>query len=185
MQRGNNKQCCFHDDQDRFAYLKRVADCLEETAVLLHAYVLMGNHIHLLITPTEDTAAGLFMKRLGQRYTQYFNGRYKRSGTLWEGRYKSSLIETQRYLLICYRYIELNPVRAQLTEQPGQYQWSSYQHNALGASNPLITAHDEYLALGANAKARTNHYRKLFCDKPIDEVTKLHIAERLDRCASC
>lgn len=162
MQRGNNKQRCFYDEQDYRTYLAILKKALEESAVELHAYVLMSNHIHLLLTPLSDDAMSQFMKRLGQRYTQYFNGRHKRSGTLWEGRYKSSLVQDSRYLLTCYRYIELNPLRAGLESTLGEYLWSSFHYNALGTHSSLVTPHAEYLGLSKHPELRRKQYQALF-----------------------
>ena len=122
----------------------------------------MTNHIHLLCTPQQEGAVSLMMQSLGRRYVQYFNNQYRRSGTLWEGRYKSCLVQAERYLLEVYRYIELNPVRAKMVEDPGEYVWSSYPINALGKESALCTPHPEYLRLGATEDARMKNYRALF-----------------------
>jgi len=124
IQRGNNRSACFYSDQDYLRYL----DTLKEQAVKygcqIHAYVLMINHVHLLLTPEKEQSASLFMKHLGQRYVQYINRTYKRSGTLWEGRFRSCLTQSEDYVLACYRYIELNPVRANMVGHPRNYPWS-------------------------------------------------------------
>lgn len=159
MQRGNNKQPCFWDDQDRAVYIQRLLSALNEHSVALHAYVLMDNHIHLLATANCNKGIGGMMKQLSQRYVQYVNKRYDRSGGLWEGRYKSCLIQSDSYLLNCYRYIELNPVRAGLVVKPADYVWSSYKQNAEGVTNRLITAHSSYLALNQCPNQRLTSYR--------------------------
>lgn len=128
----------------------------------IHAWVLMTNHIHLLCTPTTDNGISKMMQSLGRMYVSYFNHQYNRTGTLWKGRYKSSIIQSQKYLLSVYRYIELNPVRAGMVKSPNEYSWSSYNHNALGIENNLIIPHDEYLSLGETKKARQIAYIELF-----------------------
>jgi len=131
-------------------------------AVDIHAWVLMTNHVHLLCTPQQDGAVSLLMQSVGRRYVQYFNYQYRRSGTLWEGRYKSCLIQAERYLLEVYRYIELNPVRAKMVNDPGEYAWSSYPINALGKTSDLCTPHPEYVKLGCTKDERMKNYRALF-----------------------
>ncbi len=130
IQRGNNRQVTFFDNMDYRKYL----DCLETAGdkydCAIHAYVLMTNHVHLLMTPSEPDSISKVMQSVGRQYVQYINWSYKRTGTLWEGRYKASPIESERYLLTCYRYIELNPVRAGMVASPADYAWSSYRHNA-------------------------------------------------------
>ena len=122
----------------------------------------MTNHVHLLLSPERADSAGLLMKHLGQRYVQYINRTYRRSGTLWEGRFRSCLTQSEDYVLACYRYIELNPVRAGMVMKPQDYRWSSYHGNGLGKPNPLITPHDEYRRLGRTEKERREAYRALF-----------------------
>jgi len=122
----------------------------------------MTNHVHLLLTPYKPDSASLLMKHLGQRYVQYINRTYKRSGTLWEGRFRSCLAQTEDYLLACYRYIELNPVRAAMVNQPQDYRWTSYHANAQGKADPLITPHEQYLRLGLSHTELREAYRALF-----------------------
>jgi putative transposase len=141
IQRGNNRASCFHADGDRRLYLRCLNGAAARHGCAVHAYVLMPNHVHLLVTPTTVGAVASMMQDLGRRYVRLFNTIHERSGTLWEGRYKSSLIDTEAYLLTCHRYIELNPVRAGLVQHPLQYPWSSCSHYALGTTNPLITRH--------------------------------------------
>lgn len=153
---------CFYAEDDYQFYLH----CLEELAIkfgcAVHAYVLMTNHVHLLLTPERPDSASLLMKHLGQRYVQYINRTYKRSGTLWEGRFRSCLTQTEAYVLACYRYIELNPVRAGMVNMPQDYRWSSYHANALGETSSLITPQDEYRRLAIDENERLEAYRALF-----------------------
>jgi len=130
--------------------------------VQIHAYVLMTNHVHLLMTPETENGLSKVMQSVGRRYVQYFNYTYRRTGTLWEGRYKATLIDTERYLLTCYRYIELNPVRAKMVTQPEMYPWSSFHCNALGFLDEMISPHSLYLALGSTDKKRQRVYSGLF-----------------------
>ena len=162
VQRGNNRQNCFFSDEDRGFYIKTLAQALERYEVDLHAYVLMSNHVHLLMTPASKNGISKVMQALGRSYVGYINHRYQRTGTLWEGRHKASLIDSERYLLRCQRYIELNPVRAGMVTNPSQYFWSSYQSNANGKVITCITPHDIYLRLGRNSVARQKAYRDLF-----------------------
>lgn len=162
VQRGNNRAACFVDDEDRAFYLHHLGRLAPEAGCALHAYCLMTNHVHLLVTPERIGSCADLVKRLGQLYTQYFNKRYKRTGTLWEGRFRSSLVQTEAYLLACYRYIELNPVRAGMVTDPGSYRWSSYAVNAGEARDPRITPHAEYLRLGLDESERRRRYRALF-----------------------
>lgn len=162
IQRGNNKQPCFFADEDYQLYLYWLTEYAQSAGCLIHAYVLMTNHVHLLLTPMQSESAANLMKPLGQRYVQYINRTYKRSGTLWEGRFRSSIVEQQNYLFICQRYIEMNPVRAGMVSHPGEYPWSSYQVNGQGKISELITPHSLYSDLGQNVKERQDAYRELF-----------------------
>lgn len=162
IQRGNNRQVCFVADEDYRFYLDWLAEYAGKTGCRIHAYVLMTNHVHLLVSAERSAAAGELMKALGQRYVQYFNRTYRRSGTLWEGRYRSCLTQAEDYLLTCQRYIELNPVRAGIVEHPADYRWSSYRANAQGEDDPLINSHEVYDALGPDATSRQSAYRELF-----------------------
>ena len=141
VQRGNNRAACFHADGDRRLYLRCLREAARRNQCAVHAYVLMSNHVHLLVTPSTAGAVAEMMQDLGRRYVRLFNEIHDRSGTLWEGRYKSCLIDSDAYLLTCHRYIELNPVRAGLVVHPAQYPWSSCAHYALGSRDPLITRH--------------------------------------------
>jgi putative transposase len=162
IQRGNNRTPCFAAETDYQVYLSLLGQYAAATACQVHAYVLMTNHVHLLLSSGSRDGPSVLMRRLGQHYVQYFNRRHQRSGTLWEGRFRSCLVEQERYLLICQRYIELNPVRARMVSQPGAYHWSSFRANALGEENPLITPHVVYAGLGTHAAERRSAYRSLF-----------------------
>lgn len=132
IQRGNNRQACFFGDDDYGFYLDWLTEHARKTGCKVHAYVLMTNHVHLLLSSSKPEGAGALMKALGQRYVQYVNRTYHRSGTLWEGRFRSCLVQEEAYLLACQCYIELNPVRAGMVRRPGDYRWSSYRANGLG-----------------------------------------------------
>ena len=162
IQRGNNRQSCFFADEDYLFYLDWLKEYAQITGCSIHAYVLMTNHVHLLLTPKKFDSAGNLMRRLGQRYVQYINRSYKRSGTLWEGRFRSCIIQQQEYLFICQRYIEMNPVRAGMVEHPGEYRWSSYQVNGQGKKSDLISRHLLYQSLGRTDTERQMAYRDLF-----------------------
>ncbi|MBI4986022.1 MAG: transposase [Rhodocyclales bacterium] len=162
VQRGHNRGRCFFTDGDYRIYLRWLAEALHEADCRLHAYTLMTNHVHLLLTPEKAAAVPRFVISLGRRYVQYVNTTYRRTGTLWDSRYKSSLIQTETYLLWCMRYIELNPVRAGMVESPARYPWSSYGHNGLARPDPLVVPHPLYLALGTDAYERSIAYRTIF-----------------------
>ena len=162
IQRGNNRSVCFYAEEDYQLYLHHLQEFAVKFGCAIHAYVLMTNHVHLLLTPQHPDSASLLMKHLGQRYVQYINRTYKRSGTLWEGRFRSCLTQSEEYVLACYRYIELNPVRAGMVNQPQDYRWSSYHTNALGKASSLITPHEEYLRIGRDEPTRLEAYRALF-----------------------
>jgi putative transposase len=162
IQRGNNRSACFYAEEDYRRYLDTLKEQAEKYDCLVHAYVLMTNHVHLLLTPEKEQSASLLMKHLGQRYVQYINRTYKRSGTLWEGRFRSCLTQSEDYVLACYRYIELNPVRANMVNHPRQYPWSSYRINAEGKRSELITPHEEYKRLDRTDVTRREAYRNLF-----------------------
>jgi putative transposase len=162
IQRGNNRSACFYAEEDYRRYLDTLEEMAGKYRCAVHAYVLMTNHVHLLLTPERPDSAGLLMKHLGQRYVQYVNRTYRRSGTLWEGRFRSCLTQSEDYVLSCYRYIELNPVRADMVRHPRDYRWSSHGANAEGAVDPVLTPHDEYTRLGRTAAERLANYRGLF-----------------------
>ncbi len=162
IQRGNNREPIFAAEEDYSFYLECLAKAATEQGLAIHAYVLMTNHVHLLATPESEGSLPKTMQSVGRRYVQYFNHTYQRTGTLWEGRYKSTLIQSERYLLTCMRYIELNPMRAAMVDHPGDYPWSSYRANARGEKNALLTPHLIYRRLGAAPEARQKAYRELF-----------------------
>ena len=162
IQRGNNRSACFYAEADYQYYLSTLGEQAQKYGCAVHAYVMMTNHVHLLCTPQHENSAAQLMKNLGQRYVQYINRTYRRSGTLWEGRFKSCLAQSEAYVITCYRYIELNPVRANMVHHPGDYRWSSYRANAEGRQDPVLTPHSLYLRLGQNEAQRKAAYRGLF-----------------------
>jgi putative transposase len=164
IQRGNNRSTCFITDVDCENYLSILNEQAMQYGCAVHAYVLMSNHIHLLLTPAEVDSAAQLMKQLGQRYAQYINRTYKRTGTLWDGRFRSCLTQNEEYVLSCYRYVELNPVRVNLVKHPREYRWSSFQANANGKTNDYLrlTPHAEYLRLGTSITSCQHAYRSLF-----------------------
>jgi putative transposase len=160
--RGNNRSEIFCATEDYYFYLEKLKASADKHDCSIHAYVLMTNHVHLLITPHAKDSIPKTIQMLGRYYVQYFNYCYRRTGTLWEGRYKSTLIDSETYLLRCMRYIEMNPVRAAMVEHPAEYPWSSYSYNAQGIKNDLLKTHPEYLRLGSDDETRRYAYRKLF-----------------------
>ena len=162
IQRGNNREPCFYSQQDYFKYLDNLHEAATNNAAAIHAYVLMTNHVHILVTPGKPHSITHMMQDLGRRYVRYINQTYKRTGTLWEGRYKAGLVDSEAYLLTCMRYIELNPVRASMVKHPEEYRWSSYSTNANGKTNRLIQQHPIYSMLGENEVDRQYAYRELF-----------------------
>ncbi len=180
IQRGNNRDIIFVADEDYRLYLETLTEVCERFDCDVHAYVLMTNHVHLLMTPNRDDGISKVMQSLGRKYVQYFNYRYRRSGTLWEGRYKSTLLDSESYLLACYRYIELNPVRACMVEHPSQYPWSSYGANVRGDENELVVPHEIYLRLGTTDRERHRAYRQLF-KSHIDEAMLQEIREATNK----
>ena len=162
IQRGNNREPCFYSEQDYRRYLDDLKKSAKKYDCRVHAYVLMTNHVHMLVTPMKEHGISDMMQALGRRYVYYVNKIYRRTGTLWEGRYKSSLVDSDHYLLTCMRYIELNPVRANMVEHPGEYKWSSYSANAQNGYDGLVERHPMYLELGAIDKDRKTAYRELF-----------------------
>ena len=148
VQRGNDRMACFSDDSDYLLYLALLRKLAPLHGLSVHAYCLMPNHIHLLVTPRRADAPPNLMHDLSHRYAQAFNRKYARSGTLWEGRYRACLVQSPEYVLACYRYIELNPVRAGIVGEPGAYLWSSYAANVAGRSDPLVAPHPDFEAFG-------------------------------------
>lgn len=177
IQRGNNRDVIFVADEDYHFYLEKLKIACQKFQCEIHAYVLMTNHVHLLITPHSENGISKVMQSLGRFYVQYFNHQYHRTGTLWEGRYKATLIDSEQYLLICSRYIELNPVRAEMVSHAGDYPWSSYHRNAMGEKNLLITPHQIYKTLGSNDTERKLNYRALFDNlMPDIEIEEIRVA---------
>jgi len=168
--RGNNREPVFVTDEDCLFYLEKLADGAEKHQCDIHAYVLMTNHLHLLVTPRTEPGLGKLMQYLGRYFVQYFNYQYQRTGTLWEGRYKSTLIDSDAYLLTCQRYIELNPVRAGMVDHPGKYPWSSYAANATGKAHSIVTPHGLYYALGRTHDECRKAYRELFRTRVSDNA---------------
>lgn len=162
IQRGNNRSTCFFSSNDFQVYLAMLAESASATGCRVHAYVLMTNHVHILASPNEATSPAAMMKSLGERYAQYANRRHGRSGTLWQGRFRSCLVDNEHYFLVCQRYIELNPVRADMVLHPADYEWSSYRANAHGQQSSVVTPHDIYAGLGIDAIERQVNYRALF-----------------------
>jgi putative transposase len=170
VQRGNNRAPCFFAEGHRRLYLDLLRDAAPATEVSLHAYVLMTNHVHLLATSPRAGAISALMQAVGRRYVQWINKVRGRTGTLFDGRFKSSLVQSERYLLSCYRYIELNPVRAGLVAEPADYPWSSHHCNALGEPDGLITPHPVFVELGEDVTQRRARYCDLFAEAlPVDE----------------
>ncbi len=162
IQRGNNRQPIFFADNDYRFYHEVLDDAASRYECTVHAYVFMTNHVHLLLTPLTQTGPSRMMQSVGRRYVRYVNKAYQRSGTLWEGRFKSAIVDSERYLLACSRYIEMNPVRAGIVSSPQDYLWSSYRKNALGTHDDLLQPHSIYQRLGLNGSSRRAAYRKLF-----------------------
>jgi putative transposase len=161
IQRGVNRSPLFQVHDNYRFFRSCVASAFAEHACLLHAYVLMTNHVHLLVTPAGERAMAKAMQAIGRRYVPYFNTMFARTGPLFEGRYRASPIDSERYLFTCYRYVELNPVRAGLVSDPTDYRWSSHRYNALGIPDPLVTPSSAYEALGATHVDRQDAYRAL------------------------
>jgi len=177
IQRGNNRGACFVTDADRRLYLRYLAEAAGTHGCALHAYVLMPNHVHLLLTPQAGDAVALMMQDVGRRYVRLFNDAHKRTGTLWEGRYKAAMIDSERYYLTCQRYIEQNPLRAELVCNAADYPWSSYRHSALGIRNTLVTPHEIFTALGRDDGERRAAYAALFSEPiPPKEIEKIREA---------
>jgi putative transposase len=162
IQRGNNRGACFFRDADYFAYLGYLRFFARQFGCSVHAYCLMTNHVHLLLTPHRAESCARFMKALSQAYVQYVNKAVGRTGTLWEGRFKSCLVAAAEYIFACYRYIELNPVHAGMVAHPADYRWSSYAANAEGRDSSLIDSHSAYLALADAPAERLRAYREMF-----------------------
>ena len=162
VQRGINREPCFFAEEDYHCFLHWLQKSAADWDCAIHAYVLMTNHVHLLVTPQRSDGPAKPMQSLGRRYVQYINRAYRRSGSLWEGRYKSSVVQAETYLFACMRYIELNPVRAGMVSDPAHYRWSSYRHNGLGQPDERLSPHPLYQSLSHDAEERRAIYRALF-----------------------
>ena len=173
IQRGNNREATFFSEQDYLFYLDCLLDATKRYGVNVHAYVLMTNHVHILATPEHKSSISLTMQSVGRRYVQYVNKEYARTGTLWESRHKASLVDAENYLFTCGRYIEMNPVAANMVKHPAEYKWSSFRSNALGEPDPLINTHDLYQRLGTTTELRCQAYTALFTTVIDPEDAKL------------
>jgi putative transposase len=167
IQRGNNAQRILFDESDYWFLWERLGAGAKKFGCDIHAYALMPNHFHLLITPHSENGLGKLMQYVGRYYVQYFNQRYERTGTLWDGRYRATLIDPKDYFRNCARYVEENPVRAGLVGEPGAYDWSSFGAHGTGREDALVSPHPEYLHLGRSARARQEAWRALFAT-PMD-----------------
>jgi putative transposase len=161
IQRGNDRQLIFRDSDDYTVFLRWLREAAKQFKVAIHAYVLMPNHLHLLVSPSDQNGLARMMQWVGRYYVPYFNRKYERVGTLWQGRYKATVIDSDRYLMICSRYIELNPVRAGMVSAASEYPWSSYAHHVGMKPDPLITDHALYWALGNTPFHREVAYKDL------------------------
>jgi len=180
VQRGNNREACFIDPESYQVYLELWQKMSHRYGVQVHAYCLMNNHIHFLATPLRTDSLSNALKVIGSRYAFYFNKKLGRSGTLWEGRHKSSLVQQRYYFLACHRYIELNPVRAGMVARPEEYKWSSYGVNAWGDIG-WLTPHEEYLQLGLDMPSRLSTYRVLFATE-LDELELNEVRQAAHYC---
>jgi putative transposase len=172
IQRGNNRAACFVTEEDRAFYLFHLSRMLPRTRCLLHAYCLMTNHVHLLLSAHEADGCAHLLKSVGELYARYFNKTHRRSGYLWEGRFKSCLVQSENYVLSCYRYIDLNPVRAGLVRRADEYRWSSYRFNAIGEASAYLSPHDEYRRLGSAPAERQAMYREIVAEAQGQEALK-------------
>ena len=179
VQRGNNRTAVFTCPRDHRFYLDCLRDAMHRHRVSVHAYVLMTNHVHLLVSPNDGQGLPLMMQSLGRNYVSSFNLLHGRTGTLWEGRYKAAPVDTDHYLFACYRYMELNPVRAGIVTSPHAYHWSSHRANACGDHDPVVTPHAAFIALASSVANRRDAYRRMF-DEPLagDSVDAIRDAAR-------
>ena len=180
IQRGNNRENCFRNSRDKATYHQYLRNASNRYAANVHAWVFMSNHVHLLVTPENPCSISSLMQSLGRQYVYYFNKKYSRTGTLWEGRFRSCLVQSDKYFLICQRYIELNPVRAGLVADPAAFHWSSYKANALGVESDLARPHEVFLSLGRSASDRQAAYRALF-DQAIQPAQLKIIREAVNK----
>jgi putative transposase len=166
----------FLGDEDFAYYLWSLQTVSRATGCAVHAYVLMTNHVHLLITPKDASGPSRLMRALGIRYVRYFNDHYRRTGTLWEGRFRSTVVDTDTYFFACSRYIERNPQRAALTDDPANYPWSSFRCNASGDADRVVTPHPLYVALGSDTISRSRAYRRMFAEPSAEAVAAVRTA---------
>lgn len=172
--RGNNRESIFADDEDCVFFKDALQEATKRHGLAIHAYVFMTNHIHLLASPDSEESVPKTMQSVGRRYVQYFNFRYRRTGTLWEGRYRATVVEAENYLFECMRYIELNPIRAAMVKHPRDYPWSSYRANGEGQPDVLVSPHRLYKSLGLNE----NHRREIYCEL-IKAPMETHVIEEI------
>ncbi len=180
IQRGNNRSVCFASDEDMATYAQILHEAASTNGLNIHGWVFMTNHVHLLVTPEDEHALSKTMQSLGRQYVRYFNRIYQRTGTLFEGRFKSCIVQQSHYFLICMRYIELNPVRAGIVQNPADYVWSSYRANGLGQKSRLWRPHQQYLALGATPQERQIRYRALF-ESHVEDTVILDIRRSVNQ----
>ena len=176
VQRGVDRRSTFHQQKDFRSYLAALRETSGELGVSVYAYVLMTNHVHILVCPEQESAVSRMMQQLGRKYVSYFNKEHGRTGTLWEGRFRSSVIRSDRYLFGCYRYIELNPVRAGLVQSVCEYNWSSYRANAMLRPDGLIRPSALWIALGKTAQDRSRRYQRIFDDAVYEHDDQLRLA---------
>lgn len=162
LHRGNNRGAIFRCDSDYLHFRHCLAEARRRCEVEIHAFVFMTNHVHLLLTPLKEGEASRFVQSAARRYVGYFNARYGRTGTLWEGRFRSAMITSDDYLFKCHRYVDMNPVRAGMVEYPGDYRWSSHGYYSQGAGDSLVQSHPLIVALAADDRARRGAYRRMF-----------------------
>lgn len=175
--RGNNKCAIFYNDKDRRFFIECLKKAKEKTNSKIYAYCLMDNHVHFLIEPLRQEGLAEMMQSLGRRYVQYVNSRYKRTGTLWEGRYKSSLVGKDEYLIVCSRYIELNAVRAKIVKSPREYLWSSFRGKTGDKPEDFLDFDPIYCGMGKTSKERQDNYRKLVMQGvPENELNFIRLA---------
>jgi putative transposase len=176
--RGNDRQAIFRSKDDRAFFRVCLREACRRHEVAIHCYVMMTNHIHLLLSATTAKSLPRALQSVGRRYVGYFNDQYARTGTLWEGRYHASLVQADSHFVMCHRYIDLNPVRGGLVAQPQEFEWSSHRHYALGCPDDLVTPHSVIADLGATLEKRRAAYRSLF-DRPMSAEAILRIRQAL------
>ena len=182
VQRGHSRGLCFIGEADYLEYLRRLATASKKYAVAIHAYVLMTNHVHLLVTAQSESGIPRLMQSVGAGYVRSFNRRHGRSGTLWESRYFTSLVGTDAYFWNCHQYVELNPVRAGIVDRPCEYRWSSYLHNAHGKSDHVVTPHEAYVALRGPSRSAADRYREMFASELADaDLAEIRATLRQER----